>query len=66
MLSEKALKEFREIYRKKFGKDLSEKDALNKALRLLNLYKAVYGSNKSSKGLNINQVDNKNERRKGD
>ncbi len=56
MLSEKALKEFREIYRKKFGKELNEKDTLDKALRLLNLYKAVYGPNKSSQA-NINQLD---------
>ncbi len=60
MVSEKALEEFREIYRKKFGKELSEKDALDKALRLLNLYKAVYGPTKSSKRSNINQ-SNKNE-----
>ncbi len=61
MFSKKALKEFKEIYQKNFGKELSEKDALDKALKILNLYKAVYGSNKSSKRSNINQADSKNE-----
>ncbi len=60
MLPEKAIKEFKEIYRKEFGKELSEKDALDKSLRIFNLYKAVYGSNKSQRS-NTNQLNNKND-----
>lgn len=43
MISEKALKEFKEIYKKEFNIDLSDQDALEKATKLLNLMKAVYG-----------------------
>ncbi len=42
MISEKALKEFKEIYKKEFDIDLSDQDALDKATKLLNLIKAVY------------------------
>jgi hypothetical protein len=43
MISEKALKEFKEIYKKEFDIELSDKDALEKATKLLNLMRAVYG-----------------------
>jgi len=43
MISEKALKEFKEIYKKEFDIDLSDQDTLEKATKLLNLMKAVYG-----------------------
>lgn len=43
MISEKALKEFKEIHKKEFDIDLSDQDALEKATKLLNLMKAVYG-----------------------
>lgn len=42
MITEKALKEFKEIYKKEFNVALSDQDALEKATRLLNLIKAVY------------------------
>jgi hypothetical protein len=42
MISEEALKEFKAIYKKEFGVDLSDKDALESATKLLNLMKAVY------------------------
>jgi len=42
MISKKALKEFKEIYQKEFDIELSDKDALEKAIKLLNLMKAVY------------------------
>jgi hypothetical protein len=42
MISKEALKEFKRIYKKKFGEDISDKDALDEATNLLNLYKAVY------------------------
>lgn len=43
MISEKALKEFKEVHKKEFNIDLSDQDALEKATKLLNLMKAVYG-----------------------
>lgn len=42
MISEEALKEFKVIYKKEFGVDLSDKDTLEKATKLLGLFKAVY------------------------
>lgn len=42
MISEKALKEFKEIYKKKTGKDISDQDALESATKLITLVKAVY------------------------
>ena len=42
MISEEALKEFKLIYKKKFDIELSDKDALEKAAKLLNLMKAIY------------------------
>ncbi len=61
MLPQKAIREFKEIYRKKFREELTEKDALDKALRILNLYKTVYGSDNLSQKSNINQTTNKND-----
>lgn len=45
-LSEEAIKEFKEIYRKEFKEEIDDKTARILARRLLNLYKAVYKSNK--------------------
>ncbi|MDD5639668.1 MAG: hypothetical protein PHR47_02580 [Candidatus Pacebacteria bacterium] len=42
MISEEALKEFKSIYKKEFSIDLSNKDALESATKLLTLVKAVY------------------------
>jgi hypothetical protein len=42
MISEEALKEFKTIYKKEFGIDLSDKDALESVTKLLTLEKAVY------------------------
>jgi hypothetical protein len=42
MISEKALKEFKAIYKKEFSIDLSDKDALESATKLLILVKAIY------------------------
>ena len=44
-LSEESIKEFQEMYKKKFGEEIDEKMAAEKARRLLNLFKAVYGIN---------------------
>jgi len=42
MISKEGLKEFKKIYKKRFGKYLSDKTALEKATKLLNLVKTVY------------------------
>jgi len=42
MISEKSLKKFKELYKKEFGEELSDQVALDKATKLLNLYRAVY------------------------
>jgi len=42
MISKEKLKEFKKIYKKRFGKNLSDQVALEKATKLLNLVKAVY------------------------
>ena len=42
MISSKELEEFKKIYKKRFGTDLSDQDALEKATKLLTLVKAVY------------------------
>ena len=39
MLSEKAIEEFQEIYKKKFGKEISYQDASESGQRLVNLFK---------------------------
>ncbi len=41
-LSEEAIKEFKEIYRKEFKEEINDTTARILARRLLNLYKAVY------------------------
>jgi len=42
MISEESLEKFKELYKKEFGEELSDQVALDKATRLLNLYRAVY------------------------
>lgn len=42
MLSKKAIKEFKEIYLERYGKELSDSKATDLALRLLTLFKAIY------------------------
>lgn len=44
MIPKEAVEEFKKIYKKEFGVDLSNKEALRRATNLLNLYRAVYGS----------------------
>jgi hypothetical protein len=38
-LPQKALQEFKELYRSKYGKELSDKEASIMAIELLNLYR---------------------------
>lgn len=42
MLPKKAIEEFKKIYKKSYGVELSDEEATDKANRLVNLYKAVY------------------------
>lgn len=42
MISNEQLDEFKRIYRKEFGKDISDQDALESATKLLNLLEVVY------------------------
>jgi len=42
MIPKEAIEEFKKIYKKEFGVELSEEEALRRATNLLNLYKAVY------------------------
>jgi len=42
MISKEKLKEFKKIYKKRFGEYLSDQVTLEKATKLLNLVKAVY------------------------
>jgi len=41
-LSKKAIKEFKEIYYREFGKVLSKEEAREKGQRLLSLFKIIY------------------------
>lgn len=41
-LSKEAVEEFKEIYKKEFGKELSNQEALEKATNLLTLFDAIY------------------------
>ena len=42
MISKESLEGFRKIYKKRFGENISDQVALEKATKLLNLVKAVY------------------------
>ena len=46
MLPKKAIEEFKKIYKKSYGVELSNEEAAHKANRLVNLYKAVYSDEK--------------------
>jgi len=42
IISEKALKEYKAIYKKEYGVDLPDEEALEQATKLLNLMKIIY------------------------
>jgi hypothetical protein len=42
MISDKALQEYKEIYKKKFGEDLDDKTAMEQATKLITLVDAIY------------------------
>jgi hypothetical protein len=42
MVSEKALQEFKKIWREEFGEDISDEKALEEATALLTMFDAIY------------------------
>jgi hypothetical protein len=42
MLPEKAIQEFKELYKKRYGVELSDEEASGRANRLFKLYKVTY------------------------
>jgi hypothetical protein len=44
-MKKETVEEFKKIYKEKFKEDLSDTEAYWKANKLLNLYKAILGSN---------------------
>jgi hypothetical protein len=42
MLSKKAIEEFKQIYKKEFGKDISDAEAEEKGEKLLNAFAIIY------------------------
>ncbi|MGD0576485.1 MAG: hypothetical protein ABSA74_00205 [Candidatus Staskawiczbacteria bacterium] len=53
-ISDEAIKEFKEIYKKEFKEDIDDRQARIMAGRLLNLYKAVYEpSHKNEESIQI-------------
>jgi len=49
MISKEGLTKFKILFKQEFGIDLTEKEAIEKATRLLNLYKVVYLPEKNIK-----------------
>lgn len=47
MLSPKAIKEFKKIFKEEFGKELSDKEAFESGTNLLNYFKLLLKINKS-------------------
>lgn len=42
MISKESLEKFKELYKKHFGKEISDQEALESATKLLTLVKAIY------------------------
>ncbi|HEY4497471.1 MAG TPA: hypothetical protein VJC20_01795 [Candidatus Paceibacterota bacterium] len=57
MLPKKAIEEFKKIYKKSYGVDLSDEEATDKANRLVNWYKAVYSDEKWTLPKNLNEKE---------
>jgi hypothetical protein len=49
-MKKEAVEEFKKIYKKRFKEDLSDAEVSRRARKLLNLYKAILGSNSFSQG----------------
>ena len=48
MISAESLKEFKRIWKKEYNEDISDQVAMEAAVRLLNLFKAVYGGQRET------------------
>jgi hypothetical protein len=48
MISSEQLKEFKKIYKKEFGEDISDEDALESATKLIEMVKLIYRPIKKS------------------
>ncbi len=59
-LDKSAIKEFKKNYEKKFGQKISDQRALKLATNLINLYKAIYKSDRKQAPLNNNRKGNNN------
>ena len=61
MISKEALEEYKAIYKKEFGKDLSDKEALEQTVNLLTIMNVVYRPLKKSwlEGSEDNQINDK-------
>lgn len=49
MPSEESIKEYKEIYKKEFGEDISDNEARTQATRLLNFFRVLYEVDKKDK-----------------
>jgi hypothetical protein len=63
MISQASLNEFKEIYKQRFKKEISDAEALKLATNLINLYKTVYLTqnnklNQTNKSKNLNTIEN--------
>lgn len=56
-LSKEALTEFKQIYKEEYGIELTDSEALDKAITLLRLFKAIYKPINNTKQNNLWQKD---------
>jgi len=62
MISKKSLDKFKKLYKRRFKKELSDAEVLQRATRILNLYRIIYGPNafyQSQKLTNENEYKQK-------
>jgi len=59
MLSEKAVRKFKKLYEQRFKEKLTDKEALQRATQLLNLYRAIYAPLIQGERNNENDHDNR-------
>lgn len=55
-IPKEAIEEFKQIYKSKYGEKLADSEAYCLAIKLLNLYKAVYGSTTLNDDLQVRKV----------
>lgn len=48
MLTDKQIKKFQEIYRNRFGKEISKKDAFEQGIKLVNIMKIILEEKESN------------------